>query len=94
MSQRENSYADVMALRVGAALAGVDARQLWRDCLNISGGEYLPFDSIVTAFAGLEEMSLTIWNLAVMAINRRLLGQGIAPLFRPRVIDEVDLADG
>jgi hypothetical protein len=39
-------------------------------------------------------MSLTIWNLAVMAINRRLLGQGIAPLFRPRVIDEVDLADG
>jgi hypothetical protein len=81
---RPCSYDEVITLRAGAALAGIQAEQLWLDCLSVGGGEYVTFDRVLEAFACLEQMNTNIWNMAAMAINNRLLSQGIPPLFHPR----------
>lgn len=73
--------ARVPSLRAGAALAGMDADDLWQACYDVSG-EVLAFDSVVEAITAAEDVSEETCDVIARAINWRLHQQGLAPLFR------------
>jgi hypothetical protein len=89
MWTRWNGGDSVLTLRTGAALAGIDAEALWVDCCA-AAGEYLPFQSVVNAVLGSGHSDNRMWNLVADAIDVRLMGQGLAPLFSPRPVIDLD----
>lgn len=74
---------DALSLRAGAALAGMDADELWQACYAISG-EVLAFASVRDAILDSEDLDVRTWNVLARAINVRLGEHGLAPLFRIR----------
>lgn len=74
---------DVLSLRAGAALAGMDADDLWQACYALSG-EVIAFASVRDAIINSEDVDVQTWNVVAGAINARLEEHGLAPLFRSR----------
>ncbi|HET6876586.1 MAG TPA: hypothetical protein VFH38_03570 [Jatrophihabitans sp.] len=72
---------DVLSLRAGAALAGMDAGDLWQGCYSLTG-EVLAFASICDALGDAEDVGARTRDMVARAINARLEEFGLAPLFR------------
>ena len=71
-----------LGLRVAVALAGVDADQLWWDCLAFGGAERISPAEVIDAVHGAPRRPSVVDTVGI-AVNERLLDLGLAPLVKP-----------
>lgn len=71
-----------LSLRVAVALAGVEAEQLWMDCLAIGGAERISPAEVIEAVHGAPCRPAVVTTVGI-AVNERLLDVGLAPLIDP-----------